>query len=193
MIVTKSKMSVFKLSSLKLNLIIIILATFMLNSCGIYKPVDARKVSANPKDRVEKNIQEGKGYRLFDKRNQGGGTFSFATSNPLWRASVELLDFTPLSNVDYSGGIIITDWFSDENADENEYLKITIKFLSNEIRADGLDVIIHKKSCVTQNKCSTIKLDSVLENEIKLAILTKAAEIEKNAPLVNPDYKVVGQ
>ena len=109
------------------------------------------------------------------------------------RASVELLDFTPLSNVDYSGGIIITDWFSDENADENEYLKITIKFLSNEIRADGLDVIIHKKSCVTQNKCSTIKLDSVLENEIKVAILTKAAEIEKNAPLVNPDYKVVGQ
>ena len=193
MILTKAKMSVFKLSSLKLNLIIIILTTFMLNSCGIYKPVDARKVSANPKDRVEKNIQEGKGYRLLDKRNQGGGTFSFATSNPLWRASVELLDFTPLSNVDYSGGIIITDWFSDENADENEYLKITIKFLSNEIRADGLDVIIHKKSCVTQNKCSTIKLDSVLENEIKVAILTKAAEIEKNAPLVNPDYKVVGQ
>jgi len=191
MILTKSKMSVFKLSSLKLNLIIIILTVFMLNSCGIYKPVDARKVSANPKDRVEKNIQEGRGYRLFDNRNNGGGTFSFATSNPLWRASIEMLDFTPLSNVDYSGGIIITDWFSDENADEDEYLKITIKFLSNEIRADGLNVIIHKRSCITQNKCSTIKLDSVLENEIKVAILKKAAEIEKNTPLANPDYKVI--
>ena len=190
MIVTKSKMSVFKLSSLKLNLIIIILATFMLNSCGIYKPVDARKVSANPKDRVEKNIQEGKGYRLFYKRNQGGGTFSFATSNPLWRASVELLDFTPLSNVDYSGGIIITDWFSDEKASENEQIKITVKFLSNEIRADGLDVIIHKKICNSENICNTIKIESAIENEIKLAILKKAAELEENAPLVNPNYKV---
>jgi hypothetical protein len=190
MILTKAKMSVFKLSSLKLNLIIIILATFMLNSCGIYKPVDARKVSANPKDRVEKNIQEGKGYRLFDKRNQGGGTFSFATSNPLWRASIELLDFTPLSNVDYSGGIIITDWFSDEKASENEQIKITVKFLSNEIRADGLDVIIHKKICNSENICNTIKIESAIENEIKLAILKKAAELEENAPLVNPNYKV---
>ena len=183
-------MSVFKLSSLKLNLIIIILATLMLNSCGIYKPVDARKVSANPKDRVEKNIQEGKGYRLLDKRNQGGGTFSFATSNPLWRASIELLDFTPLSNVDYSGGIIITDWFSDEKASENEQIKITVKFLSNEIRADGLDVIIHKKICNSENICNTIKIESAIENEIKLAILKKAAELEENAPLVNPNYKV---
>src|SRR6056300_1017141 len=108
----------------------------------------------------------------------------------MWRASIDLLDFTPLSNVDYSGGIIITDWFSDKNTNENEYLKITIKFLSNEIRADGLDVIIHKKVCDVQNKCSTEKIDSSVNNEIKVAILKKAAELRDNAPLVNPNFKM---
>jgi len=162
---------------------------FSLISCGIYKPVDTRKVPVNVNERVEKNIQEGKGFRLFEN-NKKSGTFDFATSNAMWRASIELLDFTPLSNVDYSGGIIITDWFSDSNSSDNEYLKITIKFLSNEIRSDGLQVIIYKKNCDTQNKCSTTKLDSVLNNEIKLAILKKATELEKNAPLVNPDFKM---
>ncbi len=33
----------------------------------------------------------------------------------LWRASLEILDFIPLTTVDYSGGIIITDWYNDKN------------------------------------------------------------------------------
>ena len=172
-----------------LNFITIFIIIFSINSCGIYKPVDTRKVPVNVNERVEKNIQEGKGYRLFDNKNKGG-TFDFATSNAMWRASLDLLDFTPLSNVDYSGGIIITDWFSDNNSSENEYLKITIKFLSNEIRADGLNVVIFKKNCDIQNKCITEKLNSLLEDEIKLAILKKAAQLEENAPLTNPDFKM---
>jgi len=182
-------MKIYKyLSNIKLFFLILLI--FYLNSCGIYRPVDARKVSPNAKERVEKNIQEGRGYRLFGDNNKGGGTFEFASSNPMWRASIELLDFAPFSNVDYSGGIIITDWFTDENSSENEYLKITVKFLSNEIRADGLDIIIYKKNCDQQNKCNTIKLSSSLENEIKLAILKKAAEIEENSKLKNPDFKM---
>lgn len=173
---------------LKIRIICLILLMFTTNSCGIYKPVDARKIDPNAKKRAEKNIQEGRGYRLFGKKNNGG-TFEFASSNPMWRASIELLDFAPFSNVDYSGGIIITDWFTDENSLENEYLKITIKFLSNEVRADGLDVIIYKKSCDQQNKCNTIKLDSVLENEIKIAILKKAAQIEEDSRLKDPNFK----
>ena len=174
---------------LYITLLILITIIFILSSCGIYRPVDAKKIPPNVNDRVQKNIQEGRGYRLFSTKTRGG-TFDFATSNAMWRASLELLDFTPLSNVDYSGGIIITDWFSDDKSNENEQIKITVKFLSNEIRADGLDVIIHKKICNTENKCNTIKIDSVIENEIKLAILKKAAELQENAPLVNPGYKV---
>jgi len=176
-------------SKLKFKISIFVLISFILSSCGIYRPVDARKIPPNVNDRVEKNIQEGRGYRLFSTKTRGG-TFDFATSNEMWRASLELLDFTPLSNVDYSGGIIITDWFADDNSSGNEQIKITVKFLSNEIRADGLDVIIHKKICNTENKCNTIKFESAIENEIKLAILKKASELKENAPLVNPDYKL---
>jgi len=176
-------------SKLKFKISIFVLISFILSSCGIYRPVDARKIPPNVNDRIEKNIQEGRGYRLFSTKTRGG-TFDFATSNEMWRASLELLDFTPLSNVDYSGGIIITDWFADDNSSGNEQIKITVKFLSNEIRADGLDVIIHKKICNTENKCNTIKFESAIENEIKLAILKKASELKENAPLVNPDYKL---
>ena len=181
-------MTIFK-SLFKLNLIFLIFLGFFLSSCGIHRPVDAKKIPPNAKDRVEKNIREGRGYTLFSNKSRGGN-FDFASSNEMWRASIELLDFTPLSNIDYSGGIIITDWFSDKNTNENEYLKITIKFLSNEIRADGLDVIIHKKVCDIQNKCSTEKIDSSVNNEIKVAILKKAAELRDNAPLVNPNFKM---
>ena len=177
---------IYKYFKIFLTFIII----FTLTNCGIYKPVDTRKVPVNVNERVEKNIQEGKGYRLFDSNRNKGGTFDFATSNPMWRATIDLLDFTPLSNVDYSGGIIITDWFTDENSIENEYLKITIKFLSNEIRADGLNVIIFKKNCDVQNKCKTFKVNSSIENEIKLAILKKAAELQENAPLADPNFKI---
>jgi len=182
---------VFKNQKLTYFLTILTLI-IMIPSCGIYKKVDARKVPVNVNDRAEKNIREGKGFRVFDKARQGkGGTgvFSFASSNPMWRASINLLDFAPFSNVDYSGGIIITDWFSDENT-ENESLKITVKFLSNEIRADGLNVIIHKKKCSNNGQCKVSKIDSTLANEIKVAILKEATIIQENDPKPAEDYKM---
>ena len=156
-----------------------------LYSCGPlkYKPVDARKVSPNVNERVAKNIEEGRGIR-FGKGAGQGGVFDFASSNELWRASIEILDFVPFTNVSYSGGIIITDWFSGNSKVESEkrMLKITVRFLTNEIRADALKINIHEKICKlnTLNDCSVNKISSNLENEIKLAILKKAALLEKN-------------
>ena len=112
---------------------------------------------------------------LLEKK--GSGNFQFASSNLMWRASLDLLDFTPLSNVDYSGGIIITDWFSESS--DQDPIKITVRFLSNEIRADGLKIIIHKKICKKINDCKIVKIDSTLGQEIKLAILKKAANMKK--------------
>jgi len=148
-------------------------------SCGIYKPSDARKVSPNVDDRVQKSIEEGKGIRF----GLGGGSkethFEFSSSNELWRATLDILDFLPLSNVDYSGGIIITDWYNEGTA-SNEAIKITIRFLSNEIRSDGLDIVIHKRICKgTTVNCNVKKITSGLEEEIKLAILKKATILQK--------------
>ena len=149
-------------------------------SCGPFKPkyTDLRKIPGNPKDKREKNIREGRGFRAmgaFEKK--GSGNFQFASSNEMWRATLDLLDFTPLSIVDYSGGIIITEWFSESS--DQDPIKITVRFLSNEIRADGLKIIIHKKICKKINDCKIVKIDSTLGQEIKLAILKKAAIMKK--------------
>ena len=151
-------------------------------SCGPLKPkyTDLRKIPGNPKDKREKNIKEGRGFRAMGViKKRGSGSFEFASSNEMWRATLDLLDFTPLSNVDYSGGIIITDWFSESS--DQDPIKISVRFLSNEIRADGLKVIIYKKICKKideKNNCKTIKDNTTLGSEIKLAILKKAAIIK---------------
>ena len=179
------KITNFKEKILHYPIIILFLLSLVSTvvSCGPLKPkyTDLRKVPGNPKDKREKNIREGRGFRamgLLEKK--GSGNFQFASSNEMWRATLDLLDFTPLSNVDYSGGIIITDWFS-ETSDQNP-IKITVRFLSTEVRADGLKVIIYKKICKEndKNNCKTIIDDTTLGQEIKLAILKKAASIEKS-------------
>ena len=150
-----------------------------LNSCGLYKRSDVKDNPVNVQDRVRKNIQEGRGVR-FGKGASRGGDFDFASSNPLWRASIDIFDFVPLTNASYSGGILITDWFSTENKDSNitRDLKFTVKFLTNEIRADAVDVTVFEKVCEL-NECKTSKIKSKLEKEIKLAILKKATLMEK--------------
>ena len=146
-----------------------------LNSCGIWDPADARKVSPNADERVKKNLEEGRGITLGGALGSGGRTnYQFASSNPMWRATLEILDFLPLSNVDYSGGIITTDWYNEGTASD-ESIKITIRFLSNEVRADGLKVIVHKKKCNSKQKCIVKKISSALEYELQVAILKKAA------------------
>tara|TARA_E500000331_G_scaffold279849_1_gene272998 strand:+ start:211 stop:789 length:579 start_codon:yes stop_codon:yes gene_type:complete len=156
---------------------------FLLNSCGTgwWDPADARKVSPNAKERVKKNLEEGKGVTLQGMMggNSKNTNYQFASSNPMWRATLEILDFLPLANVDYSGGIITTDWYSEGTA-SNESLKITIRFLTNEIRSDGLRIIVHKKRCDIQQNCSVKKVSSALEQELQLAILKKAAIFAKD-------------
>ena len=158
------------------KLIVLFITLLILNSCGIYKPSDARKVPVNANERVKKNMEEGKGFRISNLGKKGGD-FLFSSSNPMWRASMEKLIFAPLSVVDYGGGIIITDWFSNENS--NEEMKIAVRFLSNEIRSDALKIIIHKKKCVSFNDCKISMIENSTNNEIKFAILKKAAELEK--------------
>jgi len=166
----------------------IVIVSF-LNSCGIYKPVDSRKISPNSKERVKKNLEEGKGLSFSKMMDGGGGTsYQFASSNPMWRATLEILDFLPLSNVDYSGGIIITDWYN-EGTSLDESIKITIRFLTNEIRSDGLKIIVHKKRCSVDQNCQITKISSALEHELQVAILKKAILFEKEYAKNKKKYK----
>ena len=163
----------------KLKKILILASLFgFLNACS---GVDARQFPPDAESRVKKNIEEGRGFRLFDDGIKGGsGNFDFASSNSLWRASLDTIDFMPLASANYSGGIIITDWYSEQgNADES--IKITIRFLSNEIRSDAIDVDVFYKKCVTPNNCSINKQDGQLRKEITKQILAKAAIYEKQS------------
>ena len=168
-----------KLKLIKFSLLTIF-SLSLLNSCGFYKRSDIKDNPVNVNERVQKNIEEGRGFR-FGKGATRGGDFDFASSNPLWRGAIDVMDFVPLTNASYSGGIIITEWFSAENNSENNReLKITVQFMTNEIRADAIKVLVFEKSCSQINNCQTKKIKSKLEGELKLAILKKAALFEKD-------------
>ena len=173
-------MSILKLILEKASLLLsVILVASLLASCGIWDPADARKVSPNAQERVKKNLEEGKGFSLKKMASGGGSTsYQFASSNPMWRATLEILDFLPLANVDYSGGIITTDWYNEGTASD-ESIKITVRFLTNEIRSDGIRIIVHKKRCNIQQKCTVRKISSTLEQELQIAILKKAVLFER--------------
>tara|TARA_B100000787_G_scaffold37870_1_gene26715 strand:- start:1033 stop:1575 length:543 start_codon:yes stop_codon:yes gene_type:complete len=156
----------------------LILSSILLNTCGGKLPgADARKYDPDPKKRIAKNIEEGRGFKLLDTKKLRGGVFDFATSNELWRASLDIIDFMPLGSVNYSGGIIVTDWYST-NASSNESIKISIRFLSNEIRSDALDIKVFNKKCLAQSNCVISEKEGNLVSELKEKILKTAALYE---------------
>ena len=152
----------------------------VLTSCQAlkYKPTKAGEVPVNAKDRVKKNIEEGKGFRLLGGDEQKGGTFDFASSNELWRATLDTLDFLPLVSANYSGGIIITDWYNDSNS-SGQSVKISVRFLSNEVRSDALEVKVFTKNCDTLIDCRITENKGSLVSELRKSILKKAAIYEK--------------
>ena len=160
----------------------IILISVFLNQCGIYKKSDARKVPTNANDRVQKNLEEGRRIKFGNLGKGGSGKFQFASSNEMWRATIDILDFVPLNNADYGGGIVITDWYSELD-DNNSAIKIMVQFLSNEVRADGIKITVYNKTCKIKNgssNCSTNIDDGDIGQELKLAILKKASKLKND-------------
>ena len=170
------------------SIITIISLTIFLASCQLAKMGgDAKENPPDPRERVKRNLEQGKGFRLnnmFGKTK--GGDFEFASSNELWKASLDTIDFIPLASVNYSGGIIITDWYSADN-NSNEMIKISIRFLTNEIRSDALDIKVFTKICDALNKCVVNEKSENLIVELKNEILKKAVIYEKE----NPAKKIV--
>ena len=158
--------------------IIVLLAQ---SACGPfkYKKVSAKDVPTNVRDRVKKNMEEGKGFRLMNQVKKGTN-YEFASSNPLWRATLDTLDFMPLVSANYSGGIVVTDWYSENNT-PTESVKISIRFLTNEIRSDALDINIFLKKCSENlTNCSISKNNTDLVADLNLNILKKATKYQKD-------------
>ena len=163
--------------------IALIFSLLTLAACNMYKKVDQRSVPDGSEAKAKKNIEEGRGVSVggMMKGRMGRTTYEFSTSNPMWRASLETLDFLPLTTVDYSGGIIITDWYSDSNS-AKESIKISLRFLANDIRSESLKVIVHQKTCSENLNCRVILLsDTKIKEELHSTILKKAALLEKES------------
>ena len=159
-------------------LLIIFLSTFLTSCKGFFKYAPAKDTPVQGEARAKRNVEEGKGIsvnRIF-KGRKGGTNYEFNTSNPLWRASLEILDFIPLTSVNYSGGIIITDWYSDGL--QSDALKITVRFLSNEIASDSLRIIVHERKCTAANNCIIKELNSTIKDELRISIIKRAALIQ---------------
>ena len=164
--------------------LLILFFTFLV-SCGdplAKLPGGSRDTPADGRERAKKNLAEGKGMSLGKALGGGKTTYEFSSSNPMWRATFDVIDFMPLVTVDYSGGMIITDWYTDANTTD-ESLKFTIRFLSNEIRSDSLKIIVHKKNCTNSNNCniSLLPNNSKINSELLSVILQKASLIQKDA------------
>ena len=164
-----------------ITIAISIICLIFLTGCEAlkYKKVSAKEFPADPKLRTKKNIEEGRGFRIMGGSKSGGTTYSFATSNPLWRATLDSLDFMPLVSANYSGGIVVTDWYS-ENSTPEESIKISIRFLTNEIRSDALDVNVFYKECSKDlTNCKVTQKSNELVSQITKSILKKASQYEK--------------
>ena len=172
-------------------LFILILSGLLLSGCNGKLGGDARKFPDDPKLRVKKNMEEGRGFRVNDAlKSSRAGVFEFASSNELWRASLDIIDFMPLTSVNYSGGIIITDWYSTDQS-SNESIKISIRFLTNEIRSDALDIKIFNRNCKTPSTCVISEKSENIIPELNTKILKTAAIYDKQQKDADfkPKYK----
>jgi hypothetical protein len=177
-IILKLVKSVVKLShKLAKNLLILSIISLVTFSCSTTEGEKDQKVK---KKRFEPNVDKrAREYAdkkpLFSSKRQGG-EFQFSTSNVLWRASLNVLEIFPLSNTDYAGGVIITDWYETKNT--NNKIKINIRFLSNEISPTAVKVTSYIKKCDTNSNCTTSSTNEKFNNKIKEKILKKARELK---------------
>jgi hypothetical protein len=160
----------------KINYIGIFCIFIFILQCAKIDPITGEKVIIEPNTTEKAREAAKKGGGLFgDIMNKNtSNTFEFSTSNVLWRATLNSLDFLPLVNADYSGGIIIYDWFSEKT--DNRSIKISVRFLSNELKSSSIVIAGHKKVCDDMGKCFIEKLDNKFTNEIKETIITMARQ-----------------
>jgi hypothetical protein len=166
--------------SMKISFLSLVLCIILLSNCSKKDPTTDEKVlietDANKKTREFAD----KGGGLFgdiNNKKSGSTTFEFASSNVLWRATLKSLDFLPLINADYSGGVIIYDWYSQTN-NPKEQIKISVQFLNNELRADSIKITAHKKICDSTDRCSNSTLDQNFANSIKENIIASARSLK---------------
>ncbi len=155
-------------------------------SCSKTDPVTGEKIIIEPDPAKKARDAAARGGGLFGEiggQKSSGQILNFGTSNVLWRATLKSLDFLPLVSSDYSGGILIYDWYSQAN-NPKEQIKISVQFLNNELKSDSVKITAHKRICENVDKCSNLIveqkfIDTVKDNIIAVARSIKIEEAKK--------------
>jgi hypothetical protein len=160
----------------KMKIFLSLLFCIFILNCSKIDPVTGEKILIEPDTQKKAREFADKGGGIFgdiNNKKSSSTSVDFASSNVMWKATLKTLEFLPLSNTDYSGGIIVYDWYSQTN-NPREQIKISVRFLSNELKSDSIKVIAHKKICDSADKCSNSTLDEKFSNTVKENIITSA-------------------
>jgi hypothetical protein len=149
-------------------------------SCSKTDPVTGEKIIIEPDPAKKARDAAARGGGLFGEiggQKSSGQTLNFGTSNVLWRATLKSLDFLPLVSSDYSGGILIYDWYSQAN-NPKEQIKISVQFLNNELKSDSVKITAHKRICENVDKCSNLVVEQKFIDTVKDNIITVARSLK---------------
>lgn len=153
-----------------------LLILLLFSACSKTDPVTGENKYIEPdlKKRLEQaRDKDGGIFGNIGRRSNDQSAVDFKSSNVLWRATLKSLEFLPLMNADYSGGVIIYDWYSNPSK-PLEQIKISVQFLNNELRSDSIKIIAHKKICENINKCSNLEIDQQFASSVKESIINSA-------------------
>jgi hypothetical protein len=103
------------------------------------------------------------------------GKVTLGVNSFLWHASLDTLAFMPLSSADPFGGVIITDWYSAPD-DQNERMKVTVYILDRRLRADGLKIAVFRQTHAS-GAWADAAVNPDTATRLEDAILTRAREL----------------
>ncbi len=154
----------------------LIVVLFIISGC--YSTKEGGEVyEPNVQKRTAEAAKKGGGIIIFGGDKRKTDTLDFSATNVMWRATLKTLNFMPLVSADYSAGLIVTDWYSDQRLSK-EQIKIQISFLSNEIRSDSIVINSFKRICESNGQCTNAAVSEKLNTEIKDQIITTARSLK---------------
>ncbi len=141
-------------------------------SCSSSKE-GSEQFEPNVQKRVEAAAKKDGGIILFGGDKKNNGSIDFSSTNVMWRATLRTLNFLPLVSADYSAGLIVTDWYSEQKLGK-EQIKIQVSFLSNDLKSESIVVSSFKRICEPNGICTNSSVNESVNKEIKDSIITNA-------------------
>lgn len=97
----------------------------------------------------------------------------------LWAASLETLDFLPLRSADPIAGLIVTEWYQNPEAPDEQF-KVDVYILDAALRADALRVSVFRRERTELDGWRDAGVNPATAREIENAILTRARQLRLN-------------